>query len=274
MPFENVTTVNNLLRNSIEGIEFLLRNRDNLFYTVAPNSDFMKRAIDVAISLQKLDDDNLVDRFSEEISNSFLLSDDNNKLLRLLNVVSGKIFELWGSLSKYNESNVADENTDKYLSQHDYEILTIIKKYATLTSNKERYDNAYYPIMRVIEELFNESDRINEMKRFSFYDDTQTTLIPSPETFQPIGSDVKLLWNGTNRVLYDLFAQLSLIDVKPGQRLIGNTIKELARFLSEHVEGLPSVETVERELEKMREPQGLEKAKRGRIDLHITKETD
>lgn len=91
---------------------------------------------------------------------------------------------------------------------------------------------------------------------------------------QPIEPVTKLQWNGNKRVLYDLFAQLTLIDVKPGERLIGNTLKELARFLSDHVEGFPGATTIERELEKMREPQGIEKAKRGRIDLHITRHND
>ncbi|MFD1141932.1 hypothetical protein ACFQ4C_12470 [Larkinella insperata] len=83
-------------------------------------------------------------------------------------------------------------------------------------------------------------------------------------------SGVKLQWNANKRALYDLFAQLTLMDVEPGKHLVGNTIKELARFLADNVEGCPKASTIERELEKMREPQGIEKAKRGRIDLNIT----
>ena len=88
---------------------------------------------------------------------------------------------------------------------------------------------------------------------------------------QPTEPGVKLQWNGTNRALYDLFAQLSLTSIGPNKSLIGNTITGLAQFLAVNVEGLPDVATIERELQKMREPQGIEKAKRGRIDLNITK---
>lgn len=99
--------------------------------------------------------------------------------------------------------------------------------------------------------------------------------INSPKTNKTnIRSNIKLKWNGNNRVLYDLFAQLTLINAQSGQTLIGNSIKELAQFLQENVDGLPTKETIEREIEKMREPNGIEKAKRGRIDLHITRDSD
>ncbi|MBO0949462.1 hypothetical protein [Fibrella forsythiae] len=88
----------------------------------------------------------------------------------------------------------------------------------------------------------------------------------------PAQPGVKLQWNGTNRSLYDLFTQLTLIKTKDGKEVVGNTIKGLARFIADNVEGMADAKTIERELEKMREPNGIEKAKRGRIELHINKE--
>ena len=82
----------------------------------------------------------------------------------------------------------------------------------------------------------------------------------------------KLRWTGTNRSLYELFAQLTFIETKPGQPILNNSINELAQFLSACVEGLPKAQTVERELEKMREQEGVQNAVRGRIELHINRD--
>ena len=97
---------------------------------------------------------------------------------------------------------------------------------------------------------------------------TSTDQEPLPVPAEP---GVKLQWNGTSDSLYDLIAQLSLQNVTSTKPLLGNTIEGLARFLTDHVEGMPSVETIERRIRAFREPQG-QTPKRGRIELHINKE--
>ncbi|RIV27382.1 hypothetical protein DYU11_03460 [Fibrisoma montanum] len=99
--------------------------------------------------------------------------------------------------------------------------------------------------------------------------DTHKITVQNQQSSKPY---VKLRWTGTNRSLYELFAQLSFIQVKPGKPLLDHSINELAEFLSACVEGLPQAETVERELEKMREDDGISNSVRGRINLHITRD--
>ncbi|KAB7731430.1 hypothetical protein F5984_11615 [Rudanella paleaurantiibacter] len=94
---------------------------------------------------------------------------------------------------------------------------------------------------------------------------------PQPEPPQP-EPGVKLRWNANKRVLYDLFAQLTLTNTYSGKPLIDNSLKDIALFLAQSIEGFPKASTIERELEKMREIEGIEKVKRGRIDLNIYRE--
>lgn len=87
---------------------------------------------------------------------------------------------------------------------------------------------------------------------------------------QPAEPGVKLKWGGSNDALYDLFAQLSLVNNTTNNSLLDNTIEELARFIATNVEGMPTAETIGRRIRAFREPAGY-RPKRGRIVLDITK---
>ncbi len=80
---------------------------------------------------------------------------------------------------------------------------------------------------------------------------------------------VKLQWNTDKRVLYDIFAQLTLMTNGNGEPIIKNSLSSLANFLYQNVEGLKSIDLVQRELEKMRSKEGFDRPKRNRIDIKL-----
>lgn len=91
-----------------------------------------------------------------------------------------------------------------------------------------------------------------------------------PEPVNQPSPGVKLKWNGSNDALYDLFAQLSLVNVSQSTGLIGNTIEDIARFIAGNFDGMPTAETIERRIRAFREPNG-QRPKRSRIELDIFK---
>ncbi|ADB41831.1 hypothetical protein [Spirosoma linguale] len=196
-----------------------------------------------------------------------------NKLVKLINPFivynSGKYLEytcntrLLGSIETV-DSKAIDAflfEVQQFATSFSYIEDTIVK----LLSESVWYQQ-YISLIKV-EGYKNGVSVANDLNKLS------ATALPNKEP-EPMEPGVKLQWNGNKRALYDLFAQLTLIDVEPGKGLIGNSIKDLARFLSNNVEGFATANTIERELEKMREPQGIEKAKRGRIQLNITRSND
>ena len=81
---------------------------------------------------------------------------------------------------------------------------------------------------------------------------------------------VKLKWDTDKAVLYDLFAQLSLVNGHNNKSIIGNTIENLAVFLSENVEGFPAPKTIETQIYHFRNSD-KPKPKKNAISLSINK---
>lgn len=107
-------------------------------------------------------------------------------------------------------------------------------------------------------EIYQAEQSSNEIK------DTTTPKIPEQTV-------IKLKWNTNNSVLYDLFAQLSLINNHKNQSIIGNTIANLALFLSQNVEDLPTPSTIESEILRLRN-KDANRPKKNTISLIIRKE--
>lgn len=139
------------------------------------------------------------------------------------------------------------------------DVRTEICTHYRYSSTVTKYANQL-PILKGLVAYYDEYNKIG-------YDN----LYEVSDNLAPMEPGVKLQWNGTNDSLYDLFAQLSLTNVSATKPLLENTIEGLAKFLAAYVEGMPSVETIERRIRAFREPTASPPV-RGRIELHINKE--
>lgn len=194
-----------------------------------------------------------------EIKDNFLSSDDNQKsnYVKLLNSkvsVLTKEKIIVSELQSVLKLNVSDGTVDK-----DELIDDTWDNYSYVSTFVYRVDQLLDHVRRV------ENIVAENVETFC---GVPVSTGPAPQPAQP---GVKLQWNGTNDSLYDLIAQLSLQNTTGSTPLLGNTIEGLAQFLGDNVEGMPSVETIDRRIRAFREPQG-EKPKRGRIELHINKD--
>ncbi|WP_019987545.1 hypothetical protein [Rudanella lutea] len=76
---------------------------------------------------------------------------------------------------------------------------------------------------------------------------------------------VKLRWTGGNDALYDLFAQLTIMNNREGTTtLLPDTLDDIAYFINQSFEGMPSTNTIKASLSKFR---GSNRPKRFRLDV-------
>ncbi len=260
--------VEGLIHRIAEGTRYLISDYETAIMGEYLFNNYLNRAQEVCSALEQLTNKDILKDLEHELRCNYLSISDHNNLIKYLDLVSHQIDEAEFQLYQYYTSDAytvvnkcpwIGRDTNDALG----EIRGIGKWYLKVFAGQ--YPDTYLrELSRIIKKYKNEnSDNIPKLDEEISHTQGKE---PDPRSNQ---SEIKLQWNGTNRALYDLFAQLSLQSTESNKPLIGNTIIGLAEFLSANVEGLPDAKTVERELQKMREPQGLEKAKRGRIDLDI-----
>lgn len=88
-------------------------------------------------------------------------------------------------------------------------------------------------------------------------------------TSKPMQNEgLKLTWNYENAVLYDIFAQLSLMETAKNQPVIGNSIEHIAQWINENFEGFPSVDTINRQILSIRGDEN-NRPKRNQITIKV-----
>ncbi|WP_164851153.1 RteC domain-containing protein [Larkinella soli] len=201
-------TVSNLLRRAINGIDYLIRNNSDLISSPYEIEVYVKKAKSSIMSLERLDDDDLLDLFKNELATNYLNNNKRTEQFQVINKIHSQVFMLWDTLGVYQNTDLS--HLSKIVPDADIYVFERIRHYANEASSENIWERAYFTIHEIIDIYFSESERTNHLLSTFNAEAIQVALSQRPNT--------KFKWRGSKTDFAELVWALA-----KSQRIIDNT---------------------------------------------------